>query len=640
MIVNLARRGALGDVLMTSTIIQNVRKKHPGCVIHYYTRMFEGASLIEGIDEIRDNDNWSKREPGVDYLLEGYPYSQGFPKVALTKHLTHYFADNCGVEPGQYSLKHTTQDKVQGRYITIHIKTGWSIYKEWEFEKWSQTLLRLRPYLGDTQVVQIGSATDPVLAGVDIDLRGKTTLAESVALIRDSVLHLGVDSFSNHIAGAYQKPAVIVFGSTSPIGFGYPSASNIYSHVSCSPCYKENPSMSRDPKGPCDHHSCMKQITVDEVVSAALNKLGVSMKTDKRPQTLCLGMIVKNESAIIKECLDSVSPLIDYWIICDTGSTDGTQELVRNYFKEKNIPGELIERPWINFGANRSEVFRYCEGKSDYVLVMDADDKIVGTFPDVPLTADMYYTPLVCEPLHYYRAQIFKNDLDWRYIGVLHEYPESPHAKAKVNLDGDYYIQARHIGSRSQDPRKYAKDAELLEQGLKAEPNNTRYMFYLGQSYMNAGNPEQAIIAYDKRIAAGGWAEEVFYSLLQKARCMISLDKDFGDIMETCLKAYHVRPSRAESLHELVRYCRLNGRNYTGYMIGKFAKQIPLPTKDILFVDPYVYKYQILDEFSICAYWIGRYQESFDICTQLLTTEIPDKKRIQTNLDFAKGKLS
>ena len=335
MIVNLARRGALGDVLMTSTIIQNVRKKHPGCVIHYYTRMFEGASLIEGIDEIRDNDNWSKREPGIDYLLEGYPYSQGFPKTPLTKHLTHYFADNCGVEPGQYSLKHTTQDKVQDRYITIHIKTGWSIYKEWETEKWSQTLLKLRPYLGDTRVVQIGSATDPVLAGVDIDLRGKTTLAESVALIRDSVLHLGVDSFSNHVAGAYQKPAVIVFGSTSPIGFGYPSASNIYSHISCSPCYKENPNISREPKGPCDHHSCMKQITVDEVVSAALTRLGVTMKTDKRPQTLCLGMIVKNEAAIIRECLDSVTSLIDYWIICDTGSTDGTQELVRNYFKDK-----------------------------------------------------------------------------------------------------------------------------------------------------------------------------------------------------------------------------------------------------------------------------------------------------------------
>ena len=42
-------------------------------------------------------------------------------------------------------------------------------------------------------------------------------------------------------------------------------------------------------------------------------------------QTICLNMIVRNEAPVIRRCLDSVMPIIDSWVIVDTGSTDGTQ---------------------------------------------------------------------------------------------------------------------------------------------------------------------------------------------------------------------------------------------------------------------------------------------------------------------------
>ena len=74
-------------------------------------------------------------------------------------------------------------------------------------------------------------------------------------------------------------------------------------------------------------------------------------------KTLCLTMIVKNEVNILKKCFDSIVNHLTYWVICDTGSTDGTQEFIKNYFKEKNIPGELHETLWKNFGHNRTEVF-------------------------------------------------------------------------------------------------------------------------------------------------------------------------------------------------------------------------------------------------------------------------------------------
>src|SRR5690242_19150411 len=87
--------------------------------------------------------------------------------------------------------------------------------------------------------------------------------------------------------------------------------------------------------------------------------------TLQQPRKICLNMIVKNESAVIRRCIDSVRPLIDYWVIVDTGSTDGTQKIIKNHLKD--IPGELYQRPWKNFEHNRNEALTLAKGKSDYI---------------------------------------------------------------------------------------------------------------------------------------------------------------------------------------------------------------------------------------------------------------------------------
>jgi len=98
---------------------------------------------------------------------------------------------------------------------------------------------------------------------------------------------------------------------------------------------------------------------------------------------LGLCMIVKDESHIIHEVLECVRHLIDTWCIVDTGSTDNTIQIIRNFFDIHDIQGELHEREWKGFGLSRSEALKLCDGKMDYILMIDADDLIVMNPVDI-----------------------------------------------------------------------------------------------------------------------------------------------------------------------------------------------------------------------------------------------------------------
>ena len=140
---------------------------------------------------------------------------------------------------------------------------------------------------------------------------------------------------------------------------------------------------------------------------------------------ICLSMIVRNEAHIVGEVLDAVAPYITSWVIVDTGSDDGTQDMIRSHMADLGIRGDLYERPWGNFGHNRSEALALAQGHGDYILMIDADDLVVGT-PDLArLDADVYQVRYrrSAHGSTFWRRQLFRDGLGWRYEGVVHEYP-------------------------------------------------------------------------------------------------------------------------------------------------------------------------------------------------------------------------
>ena len=365
---------------------------------------------------------------------------------------------------------------------------------------------------------------------------------------------------------------------------------------------------------------------------------------------IVLSMIVKNETHIIKECFDSLYKYIDYWVICDTGSTDGTQDLIKNYFAEKGIPGELHQHEWEDFATNRSAALKLCDGKGDYAWMIDADDYLVGemNFPH-HLDFDGYSVRIKRGNFEWWRNQIFKTGIGWCYEGVLHEYAHCPNkpdlSLAKLDVPG-YHVEARtEGGARNKGitpTEKYAKDAIVLEKALEKEPLNSRYQFYLAQSYFDSQQWDKSFEAYEKRAKMGGWEEEVYYSLFRLAIIGMMQGKPWDQIINLFLGAYNYRPCRSEPLYHIARIYRMNGYPRIGYIYAKMGLTIPMPIYDILFISQDVYDWQLLDELASCAYYVHQFQEGYDASIRLLQEgKVPPSEiqRIQTNMAEYEKKL-
>jgi hypothetical protein len=352
-------------------------------------------------------------------------------------------------------------------------------------------------------------------------------------------------------------------------------------------------------------------------------------------KSLCLSMIVKNEAHVLGRCLDSVRPYIAHWSIVDTGSSDGTRDVVRTCLRD--IPGELHERPWRDFGTNRSEAVALARGKSDYILVMDADHVFRAPpgyrFGD--LDADAYFIAHRYAGVAYGIAILLADRITWRYEGVLHEYVTADAPHQIVPLEGPW-VDVFHEGARSRDPETYRKDAAILEDALAREPGNTRYAFYLAQSLKDAGELPRALDMFRKRAAMGGWNEEAWQARYQAALLVERLGMPPAEVERSYLEAWNARPTRAEPLVELARWHRSRHEWALALLYARTAAATKRPN-DQLFVEDAVYAWRALDDRAIAAWYAGAHDEGLRAANRLLEEgRFPpsERERIERNLAF------
>lgn len=355
---------------------------------------------------------------------------------------------------------------------------------------------------------------------------------------------------------------------------------------------------------------------------------------------ICLNMIVRNESHVIERSLLSVKDLIDYWVIVDTGSSDGTQDRVCQVLE--GVPGELYERPWQDFGYNRTEALELAKGKADYILFLDADDWI--SYEDAhlfaSLDADVYWARWQSQRVPsfgYMKPLMVKDSLPCRWEGVIHEYIVYENAKAQNTLEGVRYIFTGE-GHRSKNPDKYREAARVLEEALEKEPDNSRYVFYLAESYRDANCPDLALEAYKKRVDMGGWREEIFWSLLQIGHLKKALGYSYEEVLSAYYEAYYQNPNRAEPIHYLAECYNEHQEYDLAYQVIKDWQALEKGDNDpIFFRLGWVEEYGIEFQLSIAAFYVGAYQESLEAHDHLLANpNVPEflQKQIILNRTF------
>jgi tetratricopeptide (TPR) repeat protein len=362
----------------------------------------------------------------------------------------------------------------------------------------------------------------------------------------------------------------------------------------------------------------------------------------KKP-TLCLNMIVKNESRIIRRLFDSVISIIDSYCICDTGSTDNTIEIIEDYFREKGIPGKVVKEPFKNFCHNRSFALQACIGMSDYILLLDADMTLeIKNFDKSTLNnAKSFYILQGNDSFYYQNLRIVKNNGLYKYVGVTHEYIDVPPHNTNNSFEKNTLF-IRDIGDGGSKNDKYERDIRLLLEGIENEPKNDRYHFYLANSYHDLGRFNEAIQFYKKRIEFGGWKEEVWYSYYRIGLCYKKLNK-FSDALFYWLEGYNFYPDRVEAIYEIIKHYRLNSKYKLCMIFYNIAKEIinkNLNRDSYLFLHNDIYTHKTDVEYTIFSYYLGIRNIDNEVIKILnLSNDYNEVNNVLSNMKFYKNVL-
>jgi glycosyltransferase involved in cell wall biosynthesis len=312
-------------------------------------------------------------------------------------------------------------------------------------------------------------------------------------------------------------------------------------------------------------------------------------------------MIVKNEAKVLERCFASVAPWIDRYAVCDTGSTDGTPELVRSFFDARGIPGVVPTFPFVNFAQARNQALAIgrsrCE-PGDYLMLVDADMELVVRDADFRAKlSEPVYMVAQHAGIRYDNVRLVRADEPAAYDDFpTHEYLNTRAGQDK-RLEGVHFVDHADGSSR---PEKFERDVRLLYGYLEEHPSSARAMFYLAQTYKDMGRLPEAILWYRRRVQAGGWVEEAWYAQFMIAQCLMSAgDESF---VGEALRAYDMRPSRAEPLHMLAKHYREKGQSRLANLFVLEGLKIPRST-DALFVEVFAYDYGLRQELSISGFY-------------------------------------
>ena len=382
----------------------------------------------------------------------------------------------------------------------------------------------------------------------------------------------------------------------------------------------------------------------------------------KKPYRLAISQIVKDEAHVIERMLNSIKSIIDCAVFVDTGSTDGTQDVIKKWGEKNNIPVFVYERPFDNFENSRNYAMQMVKDKSQYAFWLDADEtiEVSPTFDKNKLDKDLYMFNTYINAMKYTRNECWNTDKNFRWYGPVHEFIISDDQNISSGLMDGIVVRVQMDGGswKGNIPDKYKKHSMILEDYIDNKDRNARWVFYTAQSYHDsasipdnkAENEERlrrSMKYYRERIGRfDGYEEERFYSQFRVGTISKVLEEPWYKVHQELLKAYAMDPLRGEPIKVICDHYLNNGEwhlayLYTTFAMANFHGKNPYPNR-LLFVDESLYIWRFLEIHSAACFYTNRLDEGKKTYKELLDTikKTPehftreDINKIQSNAQF------
>ena len=391
----------------------------------------------------------------------------------------------------------------------------------------------------------------------------------------------------------------------------------------------------------------------------SLNDLAPDPKELAARPLLSLVMIVRNEAQSIGGIVDSCKGIVDRYTIMDTGSTDGTPEIIKERFGD--TPGQVItDEPFIDFATTRNRAIELEGLQSVFVLMLSGDEYLrdgkalkeyLEDHREWKWTAkrnhEAYNMRILYSTDVYDSTRVHRTDARWFYVGVTHEYMTNHRKNVAIrrieSRDGTIPAVFHDLSTSNHAHKliRWGKDRDLLKAEWKRNPNRTRTAFYLAQSYECLGDYPNAFKWYNTRWELKGWNEEAYEARFRMARCSRHIGYSWAETEHMYLTAHGYLPARVEPLYAIGHYWYHEAKprnNHLAFIFLQRGFQIPFPTNLRLFLDKPKWDYHIPDLLGITAYWIGEYEIGIKAVKKALIQK-PNDKRLLKNLNFYRQKM-
>jgi FkbM family methyltransferase len=347
---------------------------------------------------------------------------------------------------------------------------------------------------------------------------------------------------------------------------------------------------------------------------------------------LGLVMIVKNEAKRLAAVLASYRPYIDAWTILDTGSTDGTQDLIKRELD--GIPGVLHEEPFVDFATSRNRALEL-HGTGTVFSIMPNGDVLEGgaalvSFLDAHRRDFAGAYRVRISPGHYFHPLVMRTGFGWRYKWRTHECAMGPNTGPAIP---DVTV-FRDRDTRTSDEwrTRWTRDLDLLNRDRVDDPNDPRPYFYLGQTHECLGQPAEALKMFEQRAKMGGYFDEVYEAKFRIAKMKDKLGHPWAEIQQAYLEAHAHDPRRAEPLYAISEHWYAKEIHAVSRLFSVAAARMPKPPTD-LFLDEDVYTWKAADRGSISSFYTGHKNTARDLAEQAVSF-LPGDERIRANRAF------